>query len=80
MKVYVYRNRDDDRRGPADLHFCKACGGWYGVPHTGSHCRDRRDSGILGRGSCACRFCTEATGRRVPGRYGFFTEARKWQP
>lgn len=78
MIVHVYRNRPDDRRTRTDLHFCHACGGWYGVPHAMSHCQTQ---GIAGRpGQCACRFCCEADGRPIQGRYGLVTKAKAWQP
>jgi hypothetical protein len=81
VRVHVYRNRDDDRREPDELYYCASCTGWYGVPHTDSHCQQRRPGGLGSReNACACRFCSEATGRPIEGRYGIFTEAKKWQP
>lgn len=77
--VHVYRNRVDDRRGPDLMYFCPACNGWYGVPHTGSHCRNG-DSARWRPQDCACRFCKAATGQPIQGRHGFFTAAPEWQP
>jgi hypothetical protein len=80
MQVHVYRNRDDDHRTKRDLYFCWACKGWYGVPHVGYHCQT--GSGFLHsyRDQCACRVCCERETRPVEGRFGFFTNARRWQP
>ena len=78
MRVHVYRNRPDDRRTKSELHFCLACEGWYGVPHDDSHCQQR--VARLPVHNCACRFCREYAGRPVEGDYGFWTEAKRWQP
>lgn len=81
MRVHVYRNRPDDKRSRGELHFCSACNGWYGVPHSDSHCSTEGTAAWGStRSACACRYCCEATGRPVQGRYGFFTEAKRWQP
>jgi hypothetical protein len=78
MKVHVYRNRADDQRPAAELHFCHSCLGWYGVEHTWSHCQHRATSKYPD--GCACRFCRAATGQPIQGRYGFFTDDPQWQP
>jgi hypothetical protein len=79
ISVHVYRNRRDDVRGREALHFCRSCGGWYGVPHTGSHCqRGATDTWAVTR--CACRFCREAAGLPVEGSFGFTTSEQEWQP
>jgi hypothetical protein len=81
VPVFVYRNRDDDDRGPDQLHFCRPCGGWYGVPHTNSHCQKRTADELFNRHlSCACRFCRERALKPVQGTYGFFPTDPKWQP
>jgi hypothetical protein len=76
--IFVYRNREDDKRGPDKLHFCAACGGWYGVPHTNSHCQTGTPA--LFPQNCACRFCKEETNQRIEGTWGFWTGIKEWQP
>jgi len=78
-EVHVYRNRPDDQRTPADMCFCVACNGWYGVPHTASHCQ--KGEALIWRPSdCACRFCCAVSGRPYTGTFGFTTTATEWQP
>jgi hypothetical protein len=69
--VHVYRNRSDDNRTTADLHFCSSCEGWYGVPHTDGHCK-KRGTARWRPEACACRFCKEATHRPIQGAHGEF--------
>jgi hypothetical protein len=78
--VHVYRNRDDDDRPREEMHFCEPCNGWYGVPHTMSHCQRRMPAGFGEAAQCACAFCRIAHRTPVEGRYGFFTDALEWQP
>ena len=80
MRVHVYRNRPNDLRPRSELTFCETCGGWYGVPHTGSHCQQGVPNVPSGEQGCACRSCREATGQPIEGRYGFFSNAKGWQP
>lgn len=78
-RVHVYRNRPDDDRLRDSLVFCDACGGWYGVPHDGSHCQSGGTAKFL-PSQCACAFCRRSVGRRIEGTFGFFTTAKEWQP
>ena len=80
MSVHVYRNRADDDRGPADLHFCKACNGWYGVPHSTSHCQHPRKYPRWRGENCACAECRTEHGQPIEGTHGFITDAPEWQP
>lgn len=76
--VHVYRNRADDNRQRHDLVFCHHCNGWYGVPHTGSHCNQHTADPRSKPGHCACRFCCQRDGRPIEGRHGTITADPYW--
>lgn len=67
--AHIYRNRSDDTRPVEELHFCAACDGYYGVPHTNSHCQ-RRETSTWMSDSCACRFCRRRHGKPIEGAFG----------
>ena len=71
LAVHIYRNRQDDKRRPHQLHFCSACSGWYGVSHDDCHCQQGDARYPY---SCACRFCRSASGKPIEGSYGIFIE------
>jgi hypothetical protein len=73
---HVYRNRSDDGRTSAEMVYCKACDGFYGVPHDYSHCQDKTIRHWNSQG-CACRFCREANGKPIQGTHGYFVAGRK---
>jgi hypothetical protein len=68
---FIYRNRSDDDRTPEQLHLCLSCGGYYGVPHTNSHCQ-KGETARWRPQDCACRFCREAMCWPIQGRFGVF--------
>jgi hypothetical protein len=71
---HVYKNRSDDDRTSADMVYCKACDGFYGVPHDNSHCRKGLPS-MWNVTNCACRVCRESQGLPIQGTYGYFVES-----
>lgn len=76
-RVHIYRNRPDDIRPRGQMHFCRKCGGWYGVPHDNNHCQRGTYASGWRSESCACRFCREKAGRPVEGDYGVFHRSER---
>ena len=71
IRPFIYRNRSDDNRPVEALHFCRSCGGYYGVPHTNSHCKKGTTAPWRPQ-DCACRFCKQAMGDPIQGAFGVF--------